>query len=214
MSYTHIRHDKRKELKLTIHEYCLADLVYQLSTNPENEVGWCYASKEWIAGQFEFSRRTVVNLINKLVEKGIVYRNEQTSHLRTTSLWNQTVPSRGEEFSKGVNFLHSNRELSSQDGCELSSHNNNILDSNKDNNIYNTLNNFIQERERVVRELEPKFKDKDIGKTFDTLVDYCQAKNKKYKNYKSALSNWLRNDDRNQFSKLPTKTNNYQSIQL
>ena len=193
-------------------------MVYRLSAyNGSNIPGWCYASKQWFADTIGISKPGVHKILNRLIEKNLIEKDPNTSYLRSTSVWYDTVEKLNEDSKQSippVNKVSSDSKQSILEGSKQSIHYNNNIDSNKETNIYNTLNNFIQERERVVRELEPKFKDKDIGKAFDTLVDYCQAKNKRYKNYKSALSNWLRNDDRNQFSKLDTNKNNYQSIKL
>jgi len=218
MRYTTIFHEEQKNLDISTNEYIVASMVYRLSAyNGSNIPGWCYASKQWFADALNISRIAVHKIINRLIEKGLIEKDENTSYLRSTTLWYDTVEKLNKDSKQSlhtVKKVYTDSKQSLHDDSKQSLHYNNNIDSNKETNIYNTLNNFIQERERVVRELAPKFKDKDIGKAFDTLVDYCQAKNKKYKNYKSALSNWLRNDDRNQFSKLSTKTNNYQSINL
>ena len=214
MRFTVVSHDLRKELEINITEYIIADSIYHLSVHPENTYGgWCYASKQYFADNLGISRRTVVYALDKLIKKGLVIRDERTNYLRTTEKWYSRIMADSKLIAQGEQKLRSDCAEIAHDDCAKIAHNNNILDNNI-NNIYSSLPKFMSHKDEVVQELQSKFKDKDIGKAFDTLVDYCQAKNKKYKNYKSALSNWLRNDDRNQFSKLPNKTNNYQSIQL
>ena len=87
-SFTTILHGKRKELKLNLIEYCIADTIYNLSNNPSSPVqGWCYASKETLAEILDTTRQTIHSSIKKLIEKGILEKNEETKYLRTTKKW-------------------------------------------------------------------------------------------------------------------------------
>ena len=91
-SFTTILHEKRKLLQLNLLEYCIADTIYNLSNNPSSPVpGWCYAGKESIAEIYDTSRQTVHNSINKLIEKELVERNEETRYLRTTKKWFDSI---------------------------------------------------------------------------------------------------------------------------
>jgi len=91
-SFTTILHDKRKELGLNLIEYCVADTIYNLSSNPSSPVqGWCYAAKETLADILDTTRQTIHSSINRLIDKGLVEKNEETKYLRTTSAWFDTV---------------------------------------------------------------------------------------------------------------------------
>lgn len=89
--YTLILHHARKQLDITINEYCLADTAHKLSSNRSNVPGWCYASKDHLAGALGFSRRSIHNMINSLRAKGILEVQEGTGYLRSTDLWRETV---------------------------------------------------------------------------------------------------------------------------
>lgn len=92
ISFTTILHDKRKELDLNLIEYCVADTIYNLSNNPKSPVqGWCYASKETLAKILDTTRQTIHNSINKLTEKLIIEKNEETKYLRTTEKWFNSI---------------------------------------------------------------------------------------------------------------------------
>ncbi len=89
--YTLVLHSARKELDLTINEYCLADSVHKLSGTRSPIPGWCYASKEQLASSLGVSRQSIHNMINKLKGKGIVEVQAETGYLRSTDLWRDTV---------------------------------------------------------------------------------------------------------------------------
>lgn len=204
MSYTIIRHKERVKLDLSINEYCVADLVYQLSSNPENSRGWCYASKEWMGKQLGFSRRSIINLINKLIDKGIVIKNEETNDLKTTNLWNVTVPPRGAEFAQGVKKVYTGCEESSQVGCETSSHNNNNIYNNKDNKSvrkYNTLEKYKAGKDEIIPILKDKYPNLDVATAYEDLIYWCESTGRKYSDYLATVKNWLRKNSKNQYTK-------------
>ena len=89
--YTLILHSARKQLDITINEYCLADTVHKLSGNRSTVPGWCYASKEHLGHSLGVSRQSIHNMINKLKGKALVEVQEETGYLRTTDLWRETV---------------------------------------------------------------------------------------------------------------------------
>lgn len=92
ISYTTINHVARKELGISASEYMVADLIYNLSSNPKGSIqGWCYASKETMAEMLDIDSRTVFRAIDTLVTKGLVEKHPDTKHLRTTSLWYESV---------------------------------------------------------------------------------------------------------------------------
>ena len=92
LRYTFINHDVRNKLGLTLIEYCIADAIYHLSNNPSSKVvGWCYASKEYIADMLGTSRQTIFSNLNKLLSKGLIERDDDTKHVRTTDKWYKCV---------------------------------------------------------------------------------------------------------------------------
>lgn len=92
LTYTLILHKIRKDLKLTLMEYCVADSIYHLSNNPKSEVkGWCYASKETISEILGTTPKTIFENIRRLIEKGFIIKEENTKHLKTTSKWYESV---------------------------------------------------------------------------------------------------------------------------
>jgi len=85
--YTTIQHAFRKANELSCNEYVLLDMVYHLSVNPKNKLGWCYASKETLGNEIGLTRQAIISMINRLCERGLMVRHEETNHLRTTEKW-------------------------------------------------------------------------------------------------------------------------------
>src|SRR3972149_6697397 len=75
LNYTTVNHTARIELDLSIPEYCIADLIYNLSNNPTND-GWCAVSKEWMGQQLGMTKRNVKKIIVKLIKKNIIQVKE------------------------------------------------------------------------------------------------------------------------------------------
>jgi hypothetical protein len=93
LNYTTINHDARVILGLTINEYCVFDLIHNLSTNPKNiQMGWCYAKKETLAGYLDLGRATVFRAISKGLDLGLLEKHpEQPALIRATSKWYDEV---------------------------------------------------------------------------------------------------------------------------
>lgn len=79
--YTTIIHPLRKALNLSMNEYCVMDTIYQLSNNTKYG-GWCTKSKERISKDLDLSRRTIVYIINTLINKGLIERNKENDFLK------------------------------------------------------------------------------------------------------------------------------------
>jgi hypothetical protein len=89
--YTLVLHSARKELDITINEYCLADTVHKLSGTRSPVPGWCYASKDQLGASLGVSRQSIHNMINKLKGKALIELQPETGYLRSTDLWRDTV---------------------------------------------------------------------------------------------------------------------------
>ena len=89
---TNINHPARKKLGITCNEYCIVDLVYHLSNNPKARVkGWCNASRSQIADTFDLSKRSAINLIQKMIDKKLVKKHTNGWYLKTTNVWYDAV---------------------------------------------------------------------------------------------------------------------------
>lgn len=89
--YTLVLHSARKQLKITINEYCLADTIHKLSSNRSTVPGWCYAAKEHLGKTLGFSRQSIHTMINKLKKQGLIEVQNDTGYIRTTEAWREAV---------------------------------------------------------------------------------------------------------------------------
>ena len=123
----------------------MVDIIHHLSTKRHSKVkGWCYAKKQTLADMLGISKRSIINLINKLEKINLVECTEDRKMVRSTELWEKEVIDYnfgGEESSPAVKKVHTFRgEESSQrvkkvhtKGEESSCPSN--IDSNSDTNI-------------------------------------------------------------------------------
>ena len=132
--YSKILHEPRKKLWLTLMEYVLADMIYQLSTNPKTNFR-CTMSKENMAKWIWVSKQAIHKLINKLIEKWLVEKDKKTKYLKHTNIrYDETVNKVYHDSKQSlpqiVNKVYSD--------SKQSLHNNNIY-NNKENNKNNII---------------------------------------------------------------------------
>jgi hypothetical protein len=84
--YTNIQHIPRKKFWLSLNEYVLCDMIYHLS-NDNKFWHWCFCSKDALAKELWITKRTVMNLITKLIEKWFIIKNKDTKFVKTTQKW-------------------------------------------------------------------------------------------------------------------------------
>lgn len=131
-------HQIRKDLKLSLIEYCVADSIYHLSNNPNSKVvGWCWVSKKNLATIFGTTSQTIHTCLRKLINSNIVEKDENTRYLRTTKKWYERVVliKENEEYQE---ILHPVKKLNSkQKENFIPTYQETLHNNNKDNNIYN-----------------------------------------------------------------------------
>jgi len=149
-TYTIILHQPRKRLGLSLMEYCVADCIYHLSNNPRSKVlGWCYSSKENIAKFLGTSSVTIFNNIDKLIEKGLVEKDNETKYLQTTKKWYENVIVSDyketlepiKKLNKGIKKLYTEPLRNF-----IPDHKETLYNSNKDNNINKDSNKNLQSK--------------------------------------------------------------------
>lgn len=91
LNYTTVNHIARKEMKLSLMEYCLVDLIYHLASRPgSRHPGWSYATRRKIAAILDVTERHVHNLMKTLIDRKILEQEkEHPKWLRATDLWYQ-----------------------------------------------------------------------------------------------------------------------------
>ena len=167
LTYTTILHQARQKLNLSLNEYCIADTIYHLQNNPSSKVkGWCYASKKTIGGYIGLTEQSAHSIINSLMERGIIEKDEETRHLRTTNIWYENVillrlNSRNLSDTKETLVPHSRKfsptlkNLESNTKETLDNNNSINIDNNKDNK------NLKKNREEISK-AKQKLKEKGV----------------------------------------------------
>jgi hypothetical protein len=177
IAYTIILHKIRKELKLTLMEYCVADCIYHLSNNPSSKIlGWCYAPKGFIADFLETSSQTIFSIIDKLIEKKLLEKDEATKHLRTTSLWYDKVvlPRSKKEYKE---TLYPIKKLDSKSIKKL--------DNDYKETLYNN-NNIVIDNNNIILHSEQS----SPGKEVNELIDLFKEVNPSYQRLFAYKSQW------------------------
>jgi len=183
--YTTIIHPVRKDFKLSCNEYCVLDTIMRMQNN---DTLWCYMSKETMGKDLDLSKQSVINIINSLIEKELVYKNPTTKHLRVTSVF--------------MSYINDYKKFT--DGKEtLLERSKNFTETGKKtlpNNNTNNKNTFIRPTAEQINEYS-----KEIGFTLDgsQFIDHYEARGwligkNPMKDWKAAVRTWKRNS--NQFT--------------
>ena len=86
--YTTIIHKYRIKYDISNNDYCIANAIYNLSNNPDSRFpGWYFGKVETHGAVFHFSRATAYNSVQKLIDKGLVEKDNESGFVRTTKLW-------------------------------------------------------------------------------------------------------------------------------
>ena len=178
--YTTIIHPVRKHFQLSCNEYCVLDTIMRMQNNESN---WCYMSRETMAKDLDLSKQSILNIINKLIDLGLLTRNVSTKHLRVTALFQE----------------HINNYKNFTDGKEtLLEQSKNFTETGKKtlpNNNTNNKNTFIRPKPEQVTEYA-----KELGFVLDGnhFVDHYEARGwligkNPMKDWKAAVRTWKRN---------------------
>ena len=189
--YTTIIHPIRKHFSLSCNDYCVLDTIMRMQNN---ESHWCYMSKDTMAADLDLSKQSVLNIINSLITKELVYKNASTKHLRVTSLF--------------LDYLNDYKKFT--DGKEtLQIESKNFTETGKKtlpNNNTNNKNTFIRPTAEQISEYS-----KEIGFTLDGnhFIDHYEARGwligkNPMKDWKAAVRTWKRNSS--QFTPQQTQT--------
>ena len=132
--FAHLQYDVLHELEISIPEYWYLDMVFQLS-----RFGWCNKKLENIAEDMRLTKRGVMKLRNRLIEKGLIVKGV-ANRVKTTEKVNKVYFSeqtyrKSEQSSKKVNKVHSKSE---QSITKTTVENNKRLTKNSFGNIYKT----------------------------------------------------------------------------
>jgi len=108
--WTTIDHDIRRKFDLSLNEYAIADRISCLSF----QKGWCDASKDVLGDFIGIKKRSVFKILNKLIEKGLVVREEH--RLKVTDLWRieygrSRFGDSADNFSRNVSIMEKDNTM-------------------------------------------------------------------------------------------------------
>ena len=202
ITYTTIIHQAREKLGLSLNEYAVVDIIYQLQNNPNSShPGWCYASKKTLGDCVGISEQAIHSILKKLYDKGYLEKQDETKHIRANSTWYNTVVAMKSELKENtketlvtLKKLEPNTKETLVDDTKETLVNNNI--SNNYKNKYNTFSYLEDIPLKDMEEFTLAFNitASQLKDKAETLADYCRAKGRKYKDYKAFLRNAIRKE--------------------
>ncbi|MCK5027702.1 MAG: MarR family transcriptional regulator [Candidatus Pacebacteria bacterium] len=212
VTYTTILHQAREELGITTNEYCIADIIYHLSNNPKSKVqGWCFASKKMIGSFIGISKPSAFTIIEKLIVKGIIEKDDETKYLRTTRKWYDivvlgTLENIGKETLPRVKKTNAGVKKTNASVSKLNS----LYYSNKDSNIYKgdtppekpkkkkpekLIYGEFQKVKLTAEEflkLVDRMGEQNTKILIDELDAYIASKGKRYSSHYATILTWAR----------------------
>lgn len=175
--YTTVIHKFRKANNLSCNEYILADMIYYLSTSPESKiVGWCYMGREKMADELGLTKQSILNIIQSLITKGFIIKDEETSFLKTTRAWNLVY------FTEGKESIPNDQKSLPKSGKEsipYINNTNNKRDSKRvyedfpllDNDLLPLWNEYLKMRIGIKKRATPQAEKLMLKKLFEYSKD-------------------------------------------
>jgi DNA-binding XRE family transcriptional regulator len=140
-------------------------------------------SRETMAKDLDLSKQSILNIINKLVDLGLLTKNVSTKHLRVTSIFQEHI-NNYKNFTDGKESLLEESKNFTENGKKT-----------LPNNNTNNKNTFIVPKPEQVSDYA-----KELGFTLDGnhFVDHYEARGwligkNKMKDWKAAVRTWKRN---------------------
>ncbi len=160
--YTLIIHQVRINAKISLTEYCVADIITKLMGNPESKFpGWYYGDQDYLAKIIGVSTKTIQRAYKELLKKNFIEKDQESDFIRTTAIWYKKA-----YLEKGQS-VHSVDKMSSKGGQ-------NVLQGEDKmsyyNNIYNKHN--IIERAQHSQEKQKKISPAKQAKEFFNNQNY------------------------------------------
>lgn len=177
--YTNIQHDFRKRNGLSCNEYVLCDMIFFLSSKETSNVpGWCYMSRNVMADDIGLSKQGLLNMIDRLIDEGLLIRNEQTKFLKTSEKWQVVY------FTDGKQSLPLDGKQTILEGGKQTLPNNNTINNNKEDKKDNPAQKLEKIKKRKDKffadllEWKSKNTDKYPAKMLQAFFDYWSEVNK------------------------------------
>ena len=167
-----------------------AKLLYGEITALCNANGYCWASNQYFASLYGVTTQAISKWVNLLAKAG---------HIKLKYEYNgKEIKQRHIYISEkevSINIVGVSTNDEKGINKRLKGYQQMIKDNNTKNNTYNI--SYVEElaKGNNTKELEDKFSisKKDVVVVAEYMIDWKESTGKSYKNYKSAMFNWIRN---------------------
>lgn len=194
-NYINIQGFMVKDLGLKGNELLAYALIYGFSQDGET---WFTGSSKYIAEWLNIDRRNVLAVLQKLVNKGLLIKNEKI--INGVKLCNYKAVIGSDETSQGMMNHHRGYDETSQGGSDETSHHNTSIDNIEDN-IYIRK----QFKKPSLEEVNLYCKERNNNVDCERFINYYESNGWKVgkspmKDWKAAVRNW----ERSSYSKQET----------
>lgn len=212
-NYINIQGFMVKDLKLKGNELLAYALIYGFSQDGET---WFTGSSKYIAEWLNIDRRNVLAVLQKLVDKGLLIKNEKI--INGVKLCDYKAVIGGDKTSQGMMNHHRGSDETSQGGYDETSHHNNSIDNIEDSIYIRAKQNHLdfQVEKRFTKPTLEQVKQYCIERNnnvdCDRFVNYYESNGWKVgrsqmKDWKAAVRNW----ERSSFNQ-PAQNNEFHGI--
>ena len=212
-NYINIQGFMVKDLGLKGNELLAYALIYGFSQDGET---WFTGSSKYIAEWLNIDRRNVLAVLQKLVNKGLLIKNEKI--INGVKLCNYKAVIGSDETSQGMMNHHRGYDETSQGGGDETSHHNTSIDNIEDNIYIHAKQNHLdfQVEKRFTKPTLEQVKQYCIERNnnvdCDRFVNYYESNGWKVgkspmKDWKAAVRNW----ERSNFNQ-PAQNNEFHGI--
>lgn len=184
-----IAHDKR----LSLQAKYIGGRIYALAQRN----GYCFATNQYFGDELRISPRTIQRYINELIDKG---------HIKRTIVRDK----RGKVISRHITILWQSFDFEHEESHLKPKKKPSKYVNVKETKPYSLMRNIGEtEFEAIAYEIDVST-EFVIDKWRDLQL-YCSSSGKKYKNYYSALKQWVKRD-KNQDTSSYTITSDYKKL--
>lgn len=191
-----------KDLGLKGNELLAYALIYGFTQDGET---WFTGSSKYIAEWLNIDRRNVLAVLQKLVDKGLLIKNEKI--INGVKLCDYKAVTGSDETSQGMMNHHRGYDKTSQGGGDETSHHNTSIDNIEDN-IYMRKKFTQPSLEDVMMYCKERKNNVDC----ERFINYYESNGWKVgkspmKDWKAAVRNW----ERSSFNQ-PAQSNEFHGI--
>ena len=189
-NYINIQGFMVKDLKLKGNELLAYALIYGFSQDGET---WFTGSSKYISEWLNIDRRNVLAVLQKLVEKGLLIKNEKI--INGVKLCDYKAVIGSDKTSQGMMNHHRGYDETSQGGGDETSHHNTSIDNIEDNiYMHATAKKFTKP---TLEQVKQYCIERNNNVDSERFINYYESNGWKVgrsqmKDWKAAVRNWER----------------------